>query len=117
MLWVALDAAKLPVGYALLEIVDGLALLAQMDVHPDHGQRGIGAALGCRVIKRVREMGLNELFLTTFSHVKWNGPFYEKLGFRILGPGELPRFLDNILRKERERGLDNRVAMKLSIRP
>ena len=116
MLWVAVDTGDIPVGYALLRIVDGFALLAQMDVHPDHGRKGIGTALACRAIRQVRELGLTELYLTTFSHVKWNAPFYEKLGFQILETGKHPDFIKKILHEERKHGLDNRVAMRLRIR-
>ncbi len=115
MLWVALDHGNNPVGYALLRMVDGFALLAQVDVHPDHGQKGIGTALVHRVIGQVRDMGLAGLYLTTFSHVQWNAPFYEKLGFQTLEARERPRFIEDILHEESKRGLNNRVAMKLSI--
>lgn len=115
MLWVALNAEGAPVGYALLQIIDGVALLAQLDVHPAHGQRGIGTALVHRVIKQVHDAGLPELYLTTFSHVRWNAPFYQKLGFNILAAEEHPPFIINILQKERSRGLHNRVAMQFLI--
>ncbi len=45
MLWVAVDANDFPVVYILLRIVDAIALLAQLDVHPDRGQQGLGTAL------------------------------------------------------------------------
>ena len=115
MLWVALDHGNDPVGYALLRMVDGFALLAQLDVHPDHGRKGIGTALVHCVIGQVREMGVAELYLTTFAHVRWNAPFYEKLGFQIVGTGERPGFMEDILREEGKRGLSNRVAMKLPL--
>ena len=117
MLWVALDVSGIPVGYALLQVVDSFALLAQMDVHPDHGRKGIGTTLVSYVIRHVREMGFAELYLTTFSNVKWNAIFYEKLGFQILETWEQPRFIQGILHNERKCGLSNRVAMRLSIRP
>jgi N-acetylglutamate synthase-like GNAT family acetyltransferase len=116
-LWVALDAGKIPVGYALLRIIDGFALLAQLDVHPNHGRKGIGAALCYHVIRQVRKLSLTELYLTTFSHVKWNAPFYEKIGFQALEAKNHPEFIKNILHEESKNGLRNRIAMKISIPP
>lgn len=114
-LWLALAANDKPVGYALLQVVDGYALLAQLDVHPTHGQQGLGTALVQRVIQQVRTAGLPALYLTTFSHVPWNAPFYQKRGFRPLSATEQVPFIQNILHEERARGLQNRVAMQLRI--
>ena len=115
LLWVALDGRGVPVGYALMELVDGHALLAQMDVHPDHGRQGLGTALIGRVVARVREMGLTALYLTTFTQVPWNAPFYGRLGFRVLEQAEQPHFLQDIRQRERECGLSGRVAMRLEV--
>lgn len=114
-LWVALDKDENPVGYAMLEVVGGAALLAQMDVRPEHGRQGLGAAMVRRVARQVGEMGIGELFLTTFSHVPWNAPFYRKMGFEALDPAEQPGFVQGILAEERQRGLENRVAMRLRV--
>ena len=43
-LWVAL-ADNRPVGFALVTLVAGAPRLEEMDVHPDHGRRGLGTAL------------------------------------------------------------------------
>jgi putative acetyltransferase len=114
-LWVALrEGDNTPVGYALLRIEDdGSALLAQLDVHPEHGRKKLGTALVRRVIKAVHGMGSRELYLTTFSNVPWNAPWYGKLGFRPLAAEEQPEWVRVILKEERGRGLENRVAMKL----
>ena len=115
-LWVALDRFEEPVGYALLQVSDGIALLAQLDVNPIHGRKGLGAAMVRRVIKAVQKEGLAELYLTSFSDVPWNAPFYSKLGFAVIEPGAQPRFIQDILSEEQDRGLKNRVAMKLAIK-
>lgn len=113
MLWVAVDDHDSPVGYLLLQIVTGLPLLAQLDVHPTHGRKGLGTALIAHGISQVQEIGFNDLYLTTFSHVQWNAPFYEKLGFKVMDEHELPEPIFKILQEERIRGLSNRVAMRL----
>lgn len=60
-------------------------------------------------------MGYAELYLTTFSDIKWNALFYEKLGFRILKDDEMPDVIMNILHDEHECGLSKHVAMRLKI--
>ena len=112
-LWVVLDADARPVGYGLLQFVDGLALLAQLDVHPDHGRKGLGTALIARIVEAARERGAEFLYLTTFTHVAWNAPFYAKLGFAEIPEAEQPCAIRDILAEEKARGLENRAAMRL----
>lgn len=116
-LWVALAPDGAPVGFALLGLVDGLGHLAEMDVHPDHGRRGLGARLMTAAVDWARARGLAALVLTTFEHVPWNAPFYARLGFRALAPGETGPELAAILRREGERGLRRRLAMRLELTP
>lgn len=115
MLWVAVYTDESPVGYVLLQIIDSIALLAQIDVHPGHGQKGVGTALMIHGIEQIQQHGFSELYLTTFSDMAWNAPFYKKLGFTILKESELPNHILSILHEERDRGLKNRVAMRLII--
>lgn len=117
-LWVAVqhheNLQEHPAGYVMVQEVDGLALVAQMDVHPQHGRKGLGTALLAHAIHQVRESGFTALYLTTFSNVRWNAPFYEKMGFVIMDEMDLPRPIAEILCKERACGLRNRVGMRLS---
>lgn len=120
-LWVALAGNALPgkafspVGYALMREIEKLALLAQIDVHPEHSGRGIGRALIRQVAQRATRDGHAALFLTIFAGIAWNAPFYERLGFEVLRPTETPATILEILKHERRAGLKNRVAMRLSI--
>ena len=43
--WLIADDDDVPVGYAVVDIVDGLAHLEQLSVLPDHGRKGLGSAL------------------------------------------------------------------------
>ena len=114
-LWVALAPDGAPVGFALVQLVDGAAHLEEMDVHPDHGRRGLGSRLAAAAVAWARAQSLPALTLTTFAHVPWNAPFYARLGFRELAPGETGPGLAAILRRERERGLRHRLAMRLAL--
>ena len=116
-LWVALDGAGKPVGFAVGSIVDGSAHLLELDVHPDHGRRGLGGRLVDRVADWARSEGHSALTLTTFSHVAWNAPWYRRLGFVELSSSEATPGLLAHLVQEGEEGLDRskRVAMRLEL--
>lgn len=116
-LWVAITAGNQPVGFAMViaDAGSNSAMLAELDVDPEHQQKGLGRALVQTVIRWARAEGFKQLSLTTFSNVQWNAPFYKKMGFRILAHNELSKALTSILDKEAELGLKNRVAMKLDL--
>ena len=116
MLWVAREPrTNKAIGYAMLCEEDGRALLAQVDVRPEHGRKGLGAALVRRVIWQAEVLGFPDLYLTTFSNVPWNEPFYRKLGFAVMDEAKAPAFIHHILHEERARGLENRVGMRLPL--
>jgi GNAT superfamily N-acetyltransferase len=105
LLWIAADGGDAPVGFACVEIVGGQPHLDELDVHPDHGRRGIGAALVRSVIEWARAQGYAAVTLTTFRDVPWNLPFYARLGFRVLADAELTPELRAIVDGETRRGL------------
>lgn len=115
LLWVALVGEGKPVGYALVQLIEDAALLAQMDVHPDHMRKGIGSALIGRVVEHLRLLNKPTLYLTTFVHVPWNAPFYARQGFIAMNNADAPPFLKDILEEEKRYGLSNRTAMCLKI--
>ena len=117
--WTAVARASgLPVGFALVTIVDGSAHLHEMDVHPDHARRGLGTALVDAVVEWARGKRFSCATLTTFRHLPWNGPFYRRLGFAELSPAELTPGLARLLEQEVRDGLDGskRLAMRLDLR-
>ncbi len=104
--FVAVDVGDRPVGYLLLDVVDGAAHIEQVSVHPDHARQSLGRALIERAGAWARVRGLHALTLTTYLEVPWNGPYYERLGFRYLAPDEETRGLRAIREHERALGLD-----------
>ena len=104
--FVAVDAAAVPVGYLLLDVVDGAAHIEQVSIDPEHARRGIGRALLERAAEWAAENTLKALTLTTYVEVPWNGPYYERLGFRYLRPDEETAGLRAIRDGERASGLD-----------
>jgi len=115
-LWVALDAAGAPIGFALVTLVDATAHLHELDVLPSHGRRGVGTALVRAVIDWAERQGFPALTLITFRHLAWNMPFYQRLGFEMLDDSELGPGLRSCLAGEAREGLDlaKRVAMRRS---
>ena len=88
-----------------------------MDVHPNHGRLGIGAALVRTVICWARAEGHPTVTLTTFRHLPWNAPFYRRLGFLDVPDEDLSAELAQHLDNEERNGLDRskRVAMRLVV--
>lgn len=112
LLWVALDGGTEPVGYLLMQRQDDSLLLAQLDVHPAHGRKGLGKALVEKGIDEAGRRGGADIFLTTFANIRWNAPFYAQCGFVEIPENAQPEFIKAILREERNHGLEHRVAMR-----
>lgn len=110
-LWVAEHGGEVA-GFALASHKGACGYLDEMDVHPDHGRRGIGRALVGTVQDWARANRLRSLGLTTFAHLRWNAPFYASMGFRQLEDSELCPLLAEALAAQRVAGLRQRVAMR-----
>lgn len=104
LLWVAVEDEVL--GYLMAEQVDGCLHIDQVSVAPRHGRRGIGAALIEQAAGTAAAQGFPALTLTTFVEVPWNGPYYERLGFRRLAEDKLTDGLRQIRAHEARIGLD-----------
>ena len=105
-----------PIGFVVVELVDGDAHIWQLSVHPDHGRRGLGTALVAAAVEWARGRGLEAMTLTTFRDVPWNAPFYASLGFVVIE--DLTPGLAAIRDHERAVGDDDlgpRVAMRLDL--
>ena len=113
-LWVAL-ADDVAVGFAHVEVIEPEAAhLAEIDVDPEHGRRGLGAQLLFQVCAWAASNGYASVTLTTFRDVPWNMPFYARLGFEIVPDAQLGSALCAIVDDETRRGLDptRRVVMR-----
>lgn len=112
--WVVEGDADLPVGYAVVDVVDGNAHLEQISVHPDAGRRGLGTALVQHVCAWARDHGYPAVTLTTFADLPWNAPFYAKLGFGVLTEDELGPELRALRDDETAHGLDPDLRVCMS---
>jgi GNAT superfamily N-acetyltransferase len=100
--WVAVEDGVVA-GYVYSLVLDGTRHVEQVTVDPAFARRGVGARL-------LDHLG-DPLTLTTFRDVPWNGPYYERLGFRTttdLGP-------ELAARVEHERWLE-RLAPRVVMR-
>ena len=112
-LWLVIDNVSNKIfGFALLTHEDNQIHIKEIDVHPTHGQKGLGTRLLHNIIEWAKDQGYQFITLTTFRHLPWNVPFYQKVGFKIAKQSELRGRLAELFEEE-AKGLDinNRVAM------
>ncbi len=114
-IWVAADADDHPVAFAIAHTLAESVHLHELDVHPRHARQGLGRRLIEAVAAWARARGATALTLMTFRDIPWNGPYYERLGFRILDEADLPPDLEALRQAEAASGLpmDERIAMRL----
>jgi GNAT superfamily N-acetyltransferase len=117
LLWVALEPAGIPVGFAVASMCGPRMHLDELDVLPEHGRKGIGSALLEAVEDYALKSDCTEIALTTFRDVPWNAPFYARVGFEVIPEQELDAELVRRLADEAALGLDRsrRVAMRLRL--
>ena len=111
--WVTTDRDGHPVGFVVVDLVDGAAHIEEVSVRPDLEGRGHGSALLRQVEAWARRKGLPAVTLTTFAEVPWNRPWYERRGYRVLAEEEWTPGLVARRRVEADHGLDpdQRVVM------
>jgi GNAT superfamily N-acetyltransferase len=110
--YVVADANDQAFGFCSLCFIDGAPYLDQLSVHPDHMRKGIGT----RLLKQaIVWSGHETLWLTTYSHLAWNKPFYEKHAFRVVPESQCGPELKAILDSQRSAlpAPEKRVAMAL----
>jgi GNAT superfamily N-acetyltransferase len=104
--WVAVDESDEPLGYVIVDDVDGSAHVEQMSVVPEHQNRGVGRLLLAQVHAWALATGRRAITLTTYTEVPWNRALYQHLGFRVLDDAEVGPELRAIREAEMARGLD-----------
>jgi GNAT superfamily N-acetyltransferase len=115
--WVAVDDEDRPVGFVMVEFVDGNAHVEQISVRSEQQGVGIGRSLLTCVESWARERGTNALTLTTFTGVPWNRPWYEHLGFVVMDEHQIGPELRAVRDMETRDGLNpaERVCMRLEL--
>lgn len=116
--WVVVDPQDQPVGFAIVYLLDTTSVhLHELDVHPQHARQGLGRRLIEGIVDWAREREATALTLTTFADVPWNGPYYLRLGFRILDVTTLSPALQAARQAEAAAGLPmaQRICMQLDL--
>lgn len=116
-LWVTADENDQPVGFVAVEMVDGHPHIQELDVHPDHGRRGLGGAMIEAVCQWAQDNAYTVVTLTTERDIPWNAPYYARLGFEILPEARWGASLHGIVADEIAHGLnpETRVVMRRNL--
>jgi len=107
-----------PVGFAMLGHLDGEAYIEQLSVRTQAMRRGIGTRLLGAASAMAQAAGERAIVLTTYAHLAWNRPFYERNGYVVCSDHVCGRELARELEMQR-RWLplpEQRVAMRKSLR-
>jgi GNAT superfamily N-acetyltransferase len=81
---IATDMRGRAVGFAAVDQLDGEPYLEQLSVRTSCMRRGIGSALIHAAFDVARHDGAAAIWLTTYSHLPWNRPYYEMHGFLVM---------------------------------
>ncbi len=114
LVWVALNEAAVPVGFVWLDTDVGSDAIgiAEIDVLPECGRRGIGAALLEHACDWARAAGYRRVDLGTLADVRWNAPFYAKHGFEVVDKND-PAFA-YARQRDRENGFPDHLRVFMS---
>jgi GNAT superfamily N-acetyltransferase len=85
------------VGFSVLGSLDGKPYLEQLAVRAAFMRRGIGSTL----LAHAQRASEGELWLTTYAHVPWNAPYYERAGFRVAPEAECGPEIRAVLAEQR----------------
>jgi len=113
----ALDTAGAPIGFMATGLLDAEPYVDQLSVRTTFMRQGVGTALLAATAERMRNAGWRALWLSTYRHLPWNRPFYERRGFAVVAPDTIGRELAARMAFER-RWLprpEERVAMRMPL--
>jgi len=114
---VAIGGSDRMLGFAAGALIDGEAYLDQLSVRREFMRQGVGRALLRDTGRRAREEGSSALWLTTYDHLSWNRPFYERVGFSVMPESEWGPQMRAVIAHER-RWLplpERRVVMRMPL--
>lgn len=114
LVWVALGEDVSPVGFVWLDTDLGESAIgiAELNVDPAHGRRGIGAALLEHACDWARSSGYRRMDLGTLADVRWNAPFYGRHGFVTVDKHDQAFTLAR--ERDRENGIPDHLRVFMS---
>jgi len=117
MVWVAEDIGGQLAGFLRAVEIDRCLHVEELSVSRHFQGRGMGRKLLLATIEQARRQQLEAVTLTTFRDLPWNAPFYQRMGFTLLGRDETAAYLIEYLDNEVVHGLpdERRCAMYLAL--
>lgn len=112
-LQLALDGAGEPVAFMALATLDGAPYLDQLSVRVRAMRKGIGQHF-VREALRWAAARSDCLWLTTYAHLGWNRPYYERFGFEVVAEAQCGPQMQECLVEQRSvlPAPAHRVAMR-----
>ncbi|MEQ9350167.1 MAG: GNAT family N-acetyltransferase, partial [Alphaproteobacteria bacterium] len=95
-----------PVGFILARLEEGAGYVAELSVRCDWGRRGCGRALMAAAESWLAEQGADSAWLTTFTDIPWNAPWYADQGYQNVVTADRPAWLNRIMDRQ---ALDDRL--------
>lgn len=115
--WVAENTSAQLIGFIRAQDVGNQLHIEELSVSLAFQGQGAGRQLLLAAIEHARLQHMHAVTLTTFRDVPWNAPFYQRMGFVVIAPGEHEAHLLDALQKEIEQGfaVERRCAMRLKL--
>ena len=113
--WLAEEIdSKIILGFIVAESLEEALYIVEVSVRQSHQKQGIGSALLRACFTEAERLEKPSITLTTFKAISWNAPYYERLGFEIIGTADMPKYLQLKLENEAAAGFerDKRCAMR-----
>ena len=80
-------------GFIQYRLIEGDLYLEQVSVDPAYGRRGVGRRLMSWLHQRAITLGADQITLSTFRNLAWNGPFYASVGFEEIPRGDMQDYM------------------------
>lgn len=115
----AVSASGRVLGFAANGTRDREPYLDQLSVRRGSMRSGVGSTLLDASENTARASGARSLWLTTYRHLPWNRPFYERRGFVVVPEAQLGREMLAELEYERRwlPAPEERVVMRKLLGP
>jgi GNAT superfamily N-acetyltransferase len=113
--FVAVEPSGEQVGFATLDWLDRQPYLDQLAVRRSAMRRGIGERLLERSAEWGRAEGGTALWLTTYAHLPFNRPYYERHGYQVVPETSCGPHVREHLEQQRRYlpASEQRIAMRL----
>ena len=89
-------------GFIAVESQSGVGFIEEVSVAMAHAGQRIGASLISAAEKWGLDRRLEQMYLTTFTQVPWNAPYYRRLGYQDCKATDAPPQIARHLKSEQD---------------